>query len=197
MLNLKEITLEDINSIEFDTTIDNVTLYQEYYSQPPGTNHYRLFAYMSTLLEDGSLIGDVGTRYGTSAFAFSFNPKVKVISYNLEQEPLGLKIVPSNIEFRIKDVMQDDDILKTSIISIDTWHNGDWELQFFDWLISNNWHGITVWDDTLRNTVWPHSEEPGQFGMRDIFLKGVEERGYEIIDLTHLGHITGTTGIIL
>jgi hypothetical protein len=197
MLNLRNITLDDLKSIDFDSTIPNVTYYQGYYEQPAGENHYRLFAYLSTLLPDDSLIVDVGTRHGTSAFAFSFNPKVNVITYNLEQEPVGLINVPPNIDFRIGDVMYDKEVLNASLISIDTAHLGNWELEFFDWLVENNWHGITVWDDTIMNTIYPHSMEPGQHPMRDIFLQGVIERGYELIDLTPIGHITGTTAIIL
>jgi len=197
MIDLKSITLEDLSSIDFDSTIDNVTNYQHYYSMPAGGNHYRLFAYLSTLLDDGSLICDVGTRHGTSAYAFSFNPKVNVISYNLEQEHIGLIKTPPNIEFKIMDVMEDPRVLDASVISVDTAHFGDWELFFFDWLTENDWHGITVWDDTVMNTIFPHSMEPGQHPMRDIFLKGVIDRGYELIDLTSIGHITGTTAIIL
>lgn len=197
MIDLNNITLENINSIDFDSTIPNVTNYQHYYSQPPGGNHYRLFAYLSTLMPNDSVIVDVGTRHGTSAYAFSFNPKVKVLTYNLEQEPVGLINIPSNIDFRLGDVMEDDEVLTASLISVDTAHYGDWELEFFDWLISKNWHGITIWDDTVMNTIFPHSTEPGQHPMRDIFLKGVLDRGYEVIDLTHIGHITGTSAIIL
>lgn len=197
MIDLKSITVNNLSSINFDATIDNVNIYQHYYKMPPGENHYRLFAYLSTLLDDGSLICDVGTRHGTSAFAFSFNPKVNVISYNLQQEQIGLVKTPSNIEFKIMDVMEDPKVLTASIICVDTAHYGDWELFFFDWLIENGWHGITLWDDTVMNTVPPHSMEPGQHPMRDIFLKGVLDRGYELIDLTPLGHITGTTAILL
>lgn len=185
MINLKEITIDDIYSIDFDSTVENVTLSAHYYVEEPGLNHYRLLAYLSSKLPSGSLVYDVGTLHGTSAYALSYNPNVNVISYDIGNNNIGLKTIPKNLQFFCGDVMSDERVLQASLIMIDTAHEGSWERDFYYWLIENNYHGITIWDDTYTD-IFP--------GMRDIFLSNVT---HEVINLTHLGHSTGTAGIIL
>lgn len=185
MINLKDITLDDLSSIDFDSTVDNVSVYRHYYCDEPGTNHYRLLAYLSSKLPSGSLVYDIGTLHGTSAYALTYNPDVTVVSYDIADCGIGLNSIPPNLQFFHGDVMKDENVLNASLIMIDTAHEGPWEKTFYDWLVKKNYHGITIWDDT-HTDVFP--------GMREIFLRNVT---HEQINLTHLGHCTGTTGIIL
>lgn len=184
-MQLKDLTIDKINSIDFDTTSDNVGLYNHYYVQPPGMNHYRLLSYISSVLPSGSLVYEVGTLHGTSAYALAFNPEVTVISYDIVDNGIGLKQIPSNLQFRLGDVKNDRNILNADVIFIDTVHNGEWELDFYNWLVENEYHGITIWDDTHFHR-FPE--------METVFLHNVQ---HEIIELTHLGHASGTTAIIL
>lgn len=186
MIDLKKITVEDLYSINFDSTIDNVTAYKHYYIQEPGINHYRLLAYLSSKLPAGSLIYDIGTFHGTSAYALSYNPTVNVVSYDIQDHGIGLQVIPKNIEFLHGNVMDDERILEAALIMVDTAHEGTWEKMFYNWLVQKNYHGITLWDDTHIEHTYP--------GMRNIFLNSVT---HEQINLTHIGHSTGTTGIIL
>lgn len=185
MIDLKNITIDEIGSINFESTVENVTLYQHYYTQPPGTNHYRLLSYISTKLSDRSVVYDIGTLHGTSAYALAYNPNVSVISYDIIDNGIGLKTIPTNLQFKIGNVKNDLHLLSADVILVDTMHDGTWELDFYNWLVYHDYHGITLWDDTK------YHEFPG---MQNIFLKNVK---HEIIDLTHLGHVTGTTAIIL
>ena len=185
MIDLKNITVDEINSIDFDASAENVDVYKHYYIEPPGTNHYRLLAYISSKLAAGSLVYDVGTLHGTSAYALSFNPNVSVVSYDIANHGIDVRNVPSNLQFKIGDVKNDLHILSADIIFVDTMHDGLWELNFYKWLIENDYHGITLWDDTN------YHEFPG---MKNIFLSNVS---HEIIDLTHIGHASGTTAIKL
>jgi hypothetical protein len=185
MIDLKNITLEDVNGIDIESTAQNVELYKHYYVQPAGENHYRLLSYISSKLHSGALVYDVGTLHGTSAYALAYNPHVSVVSYDIVDNGIGLRTTPPNLQFKIGDVRNDLYVLSADVILVDTMHDGQWELDFYNWLVKNDYHGITIWDDTK------YHEFPG---MESVFLNNVQ---HEIIDLTHLGHITGTTAIIL
>ena len=53
--------------------------------QEPGISEYQLYAYLSTKFND-SIILDIGTRYGGSALALSFNESNHVRSYDIEEQ---------------------------------------------------------------------------------------------------------------
>lgn len=184
-LNTKTITLSDVNSIDFEPTIDNVTQYTEYYAQPAGENHYRLLAYISSTLPSGSLVYDIGTKWGTSAYALSFNKNVKVVSYDISNPSIGLKVIPANIEFKVGDCRTDENILKADVILIDVDpHDGVWEKNFYDWLVENNYKGLTLWDDTQH-----------LFAMQEMKTEFLDKITHEVVHLTTLGHASGTTAI--
>ena len=52
---------------------------------PAGEVPYRLYAYLSTLFDDGVIL-DIGTLYGSSALALSYNTKNHVKSYDLAEK---------------------------------------------------------------------------------------------------------------
>lgn len=186
VINLNEITKEKILSIDFESTVDNVTEYKEYYEQMPGENHYRLLAYISSILPSGSLVYDIGTKWGTSAYALSYNKNVKVISYDISNPTVGLKTIPVNIEFKVGDFRTDENILDADVILIDVDpHDGITEKNFYDWFIESNYTGLTLWDDTQHPSA--------MLGMKTEFLDKIDK---EVIHLTSVGHITGTTAIL-
>lgn len=186
MIDLNKLTIENINSIDFDSTIDNVVDYKEYYAEPAGQNHYRLLAYISSILPSGSLVYDIGTKFGTSAYALSFNKDVNVVSYDINYPQVSLKNIPKNISFKIGDFRQDDNLLKADVIFIDIDpHNGVDEYGFYNWFIEKGYKGLTLWDDTHHPFAMT--------GMKTEFLDKIT---HPIINLTSVGHISGTTAIV-
>lgn len=123
---------------------------QPYFTQPAGTEHYRLLAHLSSLYSH-RLILDVGTFHGASAVALSANPKVQVLSYDI-QNHRTLDIQRPNIEFRVKNVLEDKDRLaQASLILLDTYHNGDFEREFMQCLTDIGYRGTVLLDDIFLN----------------------------------------------
>jgi tRNA1(Val) A37 N6-methylase TrmN6 len=53
--------------------------------QVSGISEYRLYAYLSTLFNQTTIL-DIGTRTGGSALALSYNPKNNVRSYDIVEQ---------------------------------------------------------------------------------------------------------------
>lgn len=154
--------------------------YKDYYVELPHINHYRLLAFLSRQLGEG-LVFDIGTHCGASALALSCSPNVKVVSYDIRQHP-QLFSPPSNIELLIGDVYKDDRLFEADIIFVDVDpHDGKWERNFCSHLADNNYKGLVLWDDVyIRESMTE-------------FWDSITERK---IDLTPVGHVTGT-GLVI
>ena len=68
--------LEDAESVP-----DNIV---EDFTKGPGKEPYALYAYLSTTFDNGTIL-DIGTLYGSSAVALSYNTTNKVISYDVNE----------------------------------------------------------------------------------------------------------------
>jgi hypothetical protein len=175
----------DINQIIFQNNN-----YVEDVNGEPGNQHYKLLAWLSNQVNN-SIIFDIGTHVGLSAFALGHNKSNTVYSFDLldklstnEKEKLWTN---NNVVFSTNNLMDDtvralwkDKILSSSIIFLDIDpHDGTLEYDFYLWLKSINYKGILVLDD-----IWAFK------GMRDnLWYKITSENKY---DITGIGHWSGT-----
>jgi hypothetical protein len=144
----------------------------------PGREHYRLLADLSQR-RDHQILLDVGTFRGCSALALAYNETNTVVSFDLWNK-VDLTRVPENIQFVVGDVMHDaykELIAKSSLILLDTNHDGIFERRFFNHLLDLDWSGWLVLDDIYLNNA-----------MRQFWSDIVLSKD----DLTRIGHYTGT-----
>ena len=114
---------------------------------------YRLYAHLSTLFDDGVIL-DIGTLYGSSALALSYNTKNHVKSYDLsEKSKIAQRMERDNIDWNIMDFREDESIEwdKVKMIVVDTDHTGEQEVEFMKFLIAKDWKGIMCFDDIHLN----------------------------------------------
>lgn len=151
-------------------------IYTKFFWMEAGAEHYRLLAYLSTCYNDTTII-DLGTDKGCSALALSYNPSNRVISYDIEDRKVCPIDLP-NIEFRIGNATEDrDELLASPLILLDTAHDGVFEQQLYGTLVAGQYDGLLHLDDIYLNPT----------------MQGFWERiGLEKIDLTPLGHWSGT-----
>lgn len=151
-----------------------------YFLDVAGAEHYRLLAAYSTLFENQILL-DIGTFKGCSALALSYNPRNKVISFDIQDRVNVQK--PDNVDFIVGDVLEkkyQPVIMAAPIIMLDTFHDGTFERQFLAHLRALNWHGTLLMDDIYLNDV-----------MREVWRE-IKERKE---DISRLGHWTGTGSV--
>ena len=146
-----------------------------------GQEHYRLLIYISHLYENQTLL-DVGTYHGSSALALGMNPLNQLKSFDLLRQPEIDHINESNIEFKLENILENNDelILSAPFIMLDTDHEGPFEYAFYNHLKKINYKGLLFLDDINLN-------DP----MKEFWNHIVEEK-YE---LTSKGHWSGT-GIV-
>jgi hypothetical protein len=152
------------------------------YDRGAGEEAYKLYASLSHEFND-TIILDIGTRHGNSALALSDNTNNKVISYDIVKYDTHQNLRKKNLELRILDFTEDEDIdfSKVNLILIDIDpHDGVDEKRMFKYLKSINWSGIVLLDDT-REDLWPDI---------DRFVKSIK---YKTYDVTDIGHFSGTT----
>ena len=153
-----------------------------------GTEHYKLLAYLSTLI-DNEIILDIGTYQGGSALALSYNPSNTVISIDIKYQ-VETYIDLDNIYFLEGDILRSEAgavavlIKSTNFILYDTVHDGDTELKFHNYLLDTNWEGICLWDDIKYRWTGAIRE-----GMQS-FWNSIDDN--QKMDLTKYGHWTGT-----
>lgn len=172
-----------LDDIDMSADMKVIGCYNEYYDRPSGQEHYRLLKYFAKNI-DGHII-EIGTHCGTSAVALANATKHDVITYDIadvkENDLSNIK----NLTFRLCEFTSDDEykerILNSKMIFIDAPHTGEFEQMCYDWLVENNYKGITIWDDIHLNKKMEN------------FWHGVEKNK---IDVSGYGHSTGT-GIIL
>lgn len=150
-------------------------------------DHYRLLAYLSTLVPRGRSIVDIGTCRGNSALSLSYSGHV-VESFDVAEWPN--RPSTSKIRYHLEDlfdpkVRQEYErlLLESAIILIDIApHVGTQELELVEWLREKGYEGLVVLDD-----IWWYKE------MRDNLWYRIEPRFRT--DATVFGHWSGT-GIV-
>ena len=137
-----------------------------------------IFSSSSNSFNDETFI-DVGTLKGSSALALSTNKKNKVYSFNLSSQ-LELNSLPENVEFIIDNVLNgkyDNILLSAKFILLDTFHDGTFEKQFYEYIESIGYSGYLLLDDIHLNTEMER------------FWGSITKEKY---DITSIGHSTGT-----
>jgi hypothetical protein len=158
--------------------------------EKPGKNHYYLLAYLSTKFNNTNII-DIGTHYGKSALALSYNSSNTVHTFNIQDQISNPDIkntenIQTHIENLLDPIIQEKwtpIILQCPFIVFDIDpHNGTDEIEFYQYLQKIQYSGFLVCDD-----IWYYKP------MRDIFWYNIpDETKY---DVTLMGHSSGT-GII-
>src|SRR5579872_2416816 len=123
----------------------------EYYG-PPGKEHYKLLAFLSTFFSDEELF-DIGTHQGCSSSALAYNQKNIVHSFDVDVSKLKLR--QSNCVYHMMDLWNEDirelwkqQLLASPLIFLDIApHDGHMEYEFYQWLCENDYKGILVLDD--------------------------------------------------
>jgi hypothetical protein len=164
---------------------------KKYYDLESGKQEYRLYSYLSTLFNNCRIL-DIGTLDGRSAVALSHNDTNKVISYNIldqiknDYHPIYSK---SNIEFRIKNVLDDltpEFVSKLKIVMIDIDHFGKIESLIMNKLYKMGFSGIIILDDI-------HHPQPKEKLLMENLWRNINLKKY---DVTKYGHFSGT-GIVI
>ena len=143
----------------------------------PGTEAYKLYAYLSKKF-NGGVILDIGTRFGNSALCLSHNAKNKVISYNIVEEGAS-DIVKSNITWKVTDFTKDKiDYSQVKLILIDVDpHDGSKEKMMLSHLKDRGYKGLILLDDIKKGG-----------SMQSMW----NEITYPKKDITNVGHVSGT-----
>lgn len=164
-----------------------------YYTEKSGVQEYRLYSYLSTFFSD-TVILDIGTYTGRSAVALSHNLSNKVISYDIVNNinnPSHPIYTKSNIEFHIKDVINDltpDFIKNVKIIAIDIDQFKNMESKILQKLRDIKFSGIILLDDITK-----HPEPIILYHMYILWTNIPEEK----YDITKYGHWSGTGLVVM
>ena len=174
----------DMSSLEEYQLVDGANFSEA------GIEAYKFYAYISTLI-DNSRILEVGSRFGRSGLALSFNSSNEVVSFDiLEQGASNIK--RNNLTFIIGNFMESPiDWENVDIIMIDVDpHDGIKEREFLNFLEKQKWEGILILDDILPN--WPKIIPGADPVAMNEWWNSLE---YEKYDVSDVGHFSGT-GIV-
>ena len=122
------------------------------FDRESGEEAYKLYAFLSTTFDDGIIL-DVGSRFGNSALALSYNESNQVISYNIVEEGAS-DISKDNITWKLMDFREDEsiDFDKVNMILIDVDpHDGKQEPEMVKYLKEKGWNGILLLDDIHKS----------------------------------------------
>jgi predicted O-methyltransferase YrrM len=155
--------------------------------------HYKLLSHIAKQCPPGSRVLDIGTYLGYSALALSLNPGIRVVSYDIQDclpkdAPCARDVC--NISLHIRDCREDflvpgflDDVA-VILLDVDP-HDGVQEKQIVTALVEAGYAGIVICDDVHLND-----------GMRG-FWAWVGDLGVKRVDLTSVGHWSGTGAIVM
>jgi hypothetical protein len=180
-----KITRAGLASIHLETLRPYVG-HSEWFYAEPGREHHRLLAYLSTLF-DGETIFDVGTHFGDSAHALSYNDRNQVLSFDVVDKVSSTRKKRENIKYHLIDLFDlktraewKERLLDSALIFIDIDpHEGTREEDLVRWLHDNGYKGVIVLDD-----IWHFK------AMRDRLWYQIPDR--HKLDVTHVGHFSGT-----
>lgn len=182
--------LDSLDYSYFEDKCPDCDAYIHFFKKKSGEAHYRLLSYLSTQFNNIDII-DIGTNKGSSALALNYNKNNKIYSFDLKErcffieEGQKSQVVPGrnyfyhpNVNFIVGNFLNFKDIiLESPLILYDTNHNGVLENEFFNFLISNNYKGLVIFDDIHLNNE-----------MKE-FWNNITYHKY---DLTKYGNQTGT-----
>lgn len=148
-----KISIEAVSKIDLSHLVDNITResHKKLIMSEPGQEHYKLLTYLTNQLNN-TIIVELGTHNGTSSLCLCENKTNKVITFDL-RDIYTVKNKPSNLTRHIGDIFKIDPsiLLKSSLIFLDTAHNGDFEKEIYLYLLNNNYKGILLLDDIFYN----------------------------------------------
>ncbi len=156
-----------------------------------GREHYKLLAYLSKYVS-GDIV-DIGTYWGASALALSYNDDVRVLTFDIVRNipqfdpkiPITTPLSRNNIKMYVasgQSVIAKISKCQFACLDIDP-HDGIRETDFVNRLINHDFKGILLVDDINVNKE-----------MR-LFWENLPSN-LKKLDVTHLGHASGT-GIIV
>ena len=183
---LKELTLEEVKSTHFDAKYKEFIVSHEFFEKP-GKEPYRLLSYISTLFNNTTII-DISSYKGLSALAVSYNPTNTIHSFDIASKVVNEQIKNrENIHFHVENIFEEsgqsnwETTIKNSpfiFLDVDP-HNGNMEIDFYNYLKKINYQGFVICDD-----IWYFKEMRNNF-----WYKIPYENRY---DLSDFGHGTGT-----
>ena len=99
-IKLDHAAVQRMNLSELSPHVDS-----QFLTGDAGREPYRLLAYLSSQLPDGTPIADLGTFQGASALALSFNPEVAVKTYDIVDRR-SATLNRSNISFHLRNCLE-------------------------------------------------------------------------------------------
>lgn len=182
ILNVPVSHLNKIDLSVFDEFLNQMTGFASYVKDIAGKHHYRLLAFISSLLYN-ELVLDISADNGCSGLSLSFNDQITVNSYDIVYRPEISIIKRKNFNYFIKDILIEDKekINQTRFIVLDTLHDGIYENKLYHYLIQSHFKGILFLDDIHLNNEMKS------------FWNNIS---HEKHDITRIGHNTGT-GIVI
>jgi hypothetical protein len=192
IISISNKTLDEFSLKNHEYLVDST-----YYDDKSGIQEYRLYSYLTEFFNEITIL-DIGTYTGRSAVALSHNESNRVISYNIVddiQHPNHPIYKKSNIEFRIKDVMDDltRDFIHSynvQIVMIDIDDYGKSEKLIIERLRDIGFSGIIIIDDTH------HPEKEMGKCMKRLWEELDHIGNLKKYDFTSYGHCSGT-GVLL
>lgn len=179
---IKKPTKEQVDEIDLNIYYDLVekSTHKDYFLNVAGQEHYKLLAYVSKQHKKGATLIDFGTYKGLSARALSYNPDVKVVSYDISRGNIEEQLIDAdNIEFKCMSGLDDIEFASKAdwiFLDIDP-HDGAKELSFIKALEDAGYKGQILCDDIHLNDamkpMWANLE-------------------YKKEDWTDIGHYTGS-----
>lgn len=199
-------TVSNINNTTQTFLNDNPILYNyEDTVQPPGKEHYLLLASIGCQLTNCKIL-EFGTHKGNSTIALNYgnqslNNNNTITTYDImDLLPSSLNSFKDcpNIHFRLEDLFnntnreeQKEHILSSDFIMIDIDpHEGIMEYEMYEWLRTNKYKGVILWDDIHLKTG--HMGATSGNSMQQFWDKVDNTHK---IDITDVGHWSGT-GIV-
>jgi hypothetical protein len=153
--------------------------FRNYFTAPAGKEHYKLLADLSFCFDNVNFL-EIGTYKGLSALALAYNLSNRITSWDIG-DFLSIFPAPENVEFKIGNVLKEENLNNFLFIFLDTFHDGSFEDEFYKHLKEINYKGVVMLDDI-------HLNEP----MKK-FWDSITEEKY---DITSIGHWSGT-GIVI
>lgn len=170
-------TAEELKKIDLSDIYNHCTADKHWIDYTSSEYYYKLLAWFSTKFDNVPLI-EVGTYQGISAYCMAFNKKNHVHTFDVEDYNKINGV--DNITFRKDNIINGKYkflLQQSPFIFLDTNHDGLFEAEFYEYLQKINYKGHLLLDDTKLN---------------DEMKNFVDSINHETIDITHIGHGSGT-----